>query len=61
MTMTKHDLGVLRAKTNDPNNLLCYRQKLTLVAGTLTQAIIVSKKSNILIEIKALPLFFFPF
>ena len=25
-----------RVKTDDPDNLLCYRQKLTLVAGTLT-------------------------
>ena len=54
--------GVLRVKTDDPDKLLCYRQKLTLVAGTSAQgAIIVSKNSNILIEIKALTLFFFPF
>ena len=49
------DLGVLRVKTDDPNNLLCPRQKLTLVAGTLAQeVIVVPKNSNILIEIKAL-------
>ena len=56
------DLGFLRVKTNDPDNLLCHRQKLTLVAGKLAQeAIIVSKNDNILIEIRALSLFFFPF
>ena len=55
------DLGVLRVKTDDPGNLHCHRRELTLVAGTLAQeAIIVSKNSNILIEIKASSLLFFP-
>ena len=42
--------------------IICYRQKLTLVAEKLAQvAIIDSKNSNILIEIKASSLFFLPF
>ena len=42
--------------------IFCYRQKLTLVTETLAKvAIIDSKNSNILIEIKASSLFFFPF
>ena len=42
--------------------IICYRQKLTLVAEKLAQvSIIDSKNSNILIEIKASSLFFFPF
>ena len=61
-TVINHDLGVLRVKTNDCDNLLCYRQKPTLIAGTLAQeTIIVSKNSSILIKIKALSLFFFQF
>ena len=45
----------------DPDNLHCHRQELTLVARTLAQeAIIFSKNSNILIEIKDLSLLFFP-
>ena len=49
-TVTKHDLGVLRIKTDDPDNLLCQRQKMTLAAGTLVQeAIIVSTNSSMLI------------
>ena len=60
MTLTNTDLGVLRVKTDDPDNPLCHRQELTLVSGTLAQeAILVSKNSNILIEIKALSLLFF--
>ena len=53
------DLGVLRVKTDDSDNLLCHTQKLALVAGTLTQeVIIVSKNSDNFIEIKALSLFY---
>ena len=60
MTVTNTDLGVLRVKTDDPGNPHCHKQELTLVAGTLAQeAIIVSKNSNILIEIKALSLLCF--
>ena len=56
------DLGVLRVKTDDLDNILCQRQKLNLIAGTLAQEVtIVSKNSNILIEIKALRLLFFLF
>ena len=57
-----HDLGVLRVKTDDPDSLHCHRQEVTLVTGTLAQkAIIVSKNSNVLIEIKAFSLLFFYF
>ena len=55
------DLGVLKVKTDDPDNLHCHSQELTLVAGTVAQeTIIVPKISNILIEIKAFSLPFFP-
>ena len=55
------DLGVLRVKTDDPDNLHCHSQELTLVAGTLAQeTIIVPKISNILTEIEAFSLPFFP-
>ena len=55
-----HDLAVLRLKTDNPDNLYCHRQELTLIAGTLAEeAIIASKNSNILLEIKALLLFYF--
>ena len=57
-----HDLCDLRVKTDDPDNLHCHKQELSLLAGTLAQkAIIVLKNSNILIEIKALSLFCFLF
>ena len=47
---------VLRVKTDDPENLNCHKQELTLVTGTLAQeAVLVSKNSNISIEIKAWP------
>ena len=55
------DFGVLRVKTDDSDNLHCHTQELTLVAGILAQeAIIVFKNSNILIEMKGLPLLFLP-
>ena len=50
------------SKSKNPDNLCCHRQELTLVAETLAQeTIIVLKNSSVLIEIKALSLFFFHF
>ena len=54
-------VGVLRVKTDDTDNLHCHSQELTPVTGILSQeTIIVFTNSNILIEIKALLLFFSP-
>ena len=51
----------LRVKTDDPDNLHCHSQELTLVAGILAhEAMIVFKNSNILIKVKALSLLFLP-
>ena len=50
------------SKSKNPDNLYCHRQELTLVAETLAQeTIIILKSSSVLIEIKALSLFFFQF
>ena len=51
-----------RVKLNDADNRLSHRQKLTLLAGTLAhKVVIVSKNSNIFIEIKVLSFFLFQF
>ena len=51
----------LRVKPDDPDNLHCHSQELTLVDGILEQeATTVFKNSNILVEIKALSLLFLP-
>ena len=60
--LPNNDLCVLIVKTDDPDNLHCHKQELTLVVRTLAQeVIIVSKNSKIFIEIKTFSLFFFPF
>ena len=51
-----------RVKLNDADNRLSHRQKLTLLAGTLAhKVVIVSKNSDIFIEIKVLSFFLFQF
>ena len=51
--LPNNDLCVLRVKTDDPDNLHCHKQELTLVVRTLAQeVIIVSKNSKIFIKIK---------
>ena len=40
------DLGVLRVKTNDPDNLHFHKGELVLVAGTLTQGVIINSKNS---------------
>ena len=47
-------------KTDDPDNLHCHRQELTLVAILAQEVIILFKNSNTLIEIKALQFLFLP-
>ena len=51
-----------RVKPNDADSRLSHRQKLTLLTGTLAhKVVIVSKNSNIFIEIKVLSFVLFQF